>query len=180
MQLHCFCPFHGSKFEHCPNTISAQVTDGQTISWQRSAEDTKDDVEDASNDVVTITVCTPVDSLPTTAIGPVSALPGASQNSTGPLNASLTNAGSINTASILGGSACNSSPSTLPACGLLPTSAGYVCQYYPPTVYPTDCSGCVKTSTVTNTYLSTVSNCNVTQFSFIAAFTVTVTANLSK
>jgi hypothetical protein len=135
MQVHCFCPFYGSKFEHCPNTISAQVTDGRTISWQRSTKDTKDDVEDASNDVVTITVCTTVDSLPTTAIGPVSALPGASQSSTGPLNASLANVGLINTASISGGSVCNSSPSTLPACGLLPTSVGYVCQYYPPTVF---------------------------------------------
>jgi hypothetical protein len=112
MQAHFFCSFHGGKFEHCPNTISAQVTDGRTISWQRLAKDTKDDVEDASNDVVTITVCTPVDSLPTTAIGPASALPRASQNSAGPLNLSLTNAGSINTASILSGSACNSSPHT--------------------------------------------------------------------
>jgi hypothetical protein len=134
--------------------------------------------KDDSDAVVTITVCSPVDTLPTTATNQANAIPTVPQNSTGPLNAGLTNAGPSNTASLFGASACNNSPSTLPAGGAIPTSAGCTRQYYPPTVYPTDCSGCVKTTTVTNTYLSTVSNCNATQFSFIATSTVTVTTNL--
>ena len=123
-------------------------------------------------------MCTPADTLPMTAVNPFSTFPAVIQNSTGPLYADVTNTGPSNTASPSGSSACNNSLSTLPACCLLSNSTGYVFQCYPPTVYPTDCSGCVKTSTVTDTYLSTVSDCNTTQFSLIAAFTVTVTTNL--
>ncbi len=142
---------------------------------ESSAEDIKVNAKDASNAVVTITVCTPADILPTTPASPASAHATTPQNLTSQPNAGPTNTDSSNTVSPLGASACNNSQS----CSLHSTSADYVCQYNHSTVSPTDCSGFVKTSTVTNTYLSTISNCNTTEFSFIATFTVTVTANIS-
>lgn len=66
---------------------SALGTDSLVISWLGSAEDDKMIAKDASDTVVTIPACSPVDALPTTSISPASALPAVPQKSTGPLNA---------------------------------------------------------------------------------------------